>query len=182
MGSSIVIGIDPGSSGAIGFLSLDGETAWTVRLSKLTDQELAKELISHKDDIVRAYLENVHSTPMAGVKASFTFGQAFGRIQGMLAALEIPVERITAGAWRKGVGLATMKGGLTSRLERKKQAKARSQAMFPKVKITNEDGDCLLIAEYGRRQMVGNATWTTDPAGQPQLDALLGAIGLSNRP
>jgi Holliday junction resolvasome RuvABC endonuclease subunit len=138
------IGIDPGKNGGIAWIA-DGKPC----VEKMP--ETAKELweliesiqFSGFDHAIKAYVEQVHSSPQMGVKSAFTFGQGFGQIEMALTAAGIPFERVRPQAWQKSMGCLT-RGD-------KNVSKRRAQELFPSLKITHATADALLIAEYGRR-------------------------------
>lgn len=139
-----IIGIDPGSNGSIAWI---GDFKPCVEKMPDTLQDLW-ELIR---DIqyqgfamkVKAYIEQVHSSPQMGVKSAFTFGNGFGHLEMALTAAGIPFERVRPQVWQKAMGCLT-KGD-------KNVSKARAQELFPSIKCTHAISDGLLIAEYGRR-------------------------------
>ena len=117
-------------------------------------------------------------TPMPGFGASnFTFGWHLGFWQGLIAPHAAALLLVRPKVWQKALGLAVPpekrpkgedKKAHSKRLrEKKKAAKDRSIALcgrlFPQVKLVlpgsrvAHDGmaDALLIAEYGRRTMLG---------------------------
>lgn len=136
----IVIGIDPGLSGAIAAIG-DGEPRW-IKLDS-TERDIADWM---KNDLWQfAFIEKVHSMPKQGVASSFKFGQSYGFLRGLLVGAEIPFEEVSPQRWQKAMECLT-KGD-------KNVSKSRAQQLFPKVKITHANADALLIAEYGRRLM-----------------------------
>jgi crossover junction endodeoxyribonuclease RuvC len=56
-----------------------------------------------------AIIEKVGARPGQGVSSMFRFGQSFGTIIGVVAALQIPVRFVTPGRWKKHYGLAADK-------------------------------------------------------------------------
>ena len=136
------IGIDPGKSGAIAFIPSDGEP-WTVR-NDCGPHDLAEELGGCEEHECFAHLEKVHSSPQMGVKSAFTFGQSFGELRGILAALRVPFEEVSPAKWQGDMKCRT-KGD-------KNVTKRKAQELFPSLKITHANADALLIAEYCRRQ------------------------------
>jgi hypothetical protein len=147
-----ILGIDPGKNGGIAWH--DGEQ---MRVEKMPDTicevwELI-DMIRHLefaiprmpgDHGLKAYIEQVHSSPQMGVKSAFTFGQGFGRLEMALTAAGIPFERVSPQAWQKAMGCLT-RGD-------KNVSKAKAQELFPHLKITHATSDATLICEYGRRQ------------------------------
>lgn len=145
----MIIGIDPGASGGIVFLTTEGSVITATKLDG-TETDVASNLRSSiigSETRPFAFLESVHSMPKQGVASSFKFGQSFGFLRGCLISLEIPFELVTPQAWQKAMGCLT-KGD-------KNVSKAAAQRLFPKEKVTHAIADALLIAEYGRRVIAG---------------------------
>ena len=106
-----LVGIDPGISGAISILR-DGNISMVVDMPTMTEgtkskkqinaAELAniltKENISHEDRVI---LENVSAMPGQGVTGMFSFGQSFGVIKGVCAALKLPIFFVRPSKWKK---------------------------------------------------------------------------------
>lgn len=76
---------------------------------------------------------------------AFALGVKYGMLQGMVMALGIRLEMVTARKWQKITGLS--KEGL-SRTEWKGKLKALAQRLYPDVKITLKTADALLIYEW----------------------------------
>jgi Holliday junction resolvasome RuvABC endonuclease subunit len=149
-----IIGIDPGTNGAIAWIA-DGKPCVEKMPETLQDLwELIENIaISSRIEAggihqtsIKAYIEQVHSSPQMGVKSAFTFGNGFGRLEMALTAAGIPFERVRPQAWQKALGC--LSGG------DKNKTKARAQELFPAIKCTHAVSDALLIAEYGRRQFI----------------------------
>ena len=141
----IVLGIDPGASGAIVALSMDVEQR-TVTMFKLsqTEADIAVWLEGLCDQVMpHAFIERVHSMPKQGVSSSFKFGQSYGFLRGLLCGFAIPFEEVSPQKWQREMGCLT--GG------KKNVSKQKAQQLFPREKITHATADALLIAEYGRR-------------------------------
>ena len=106
-----LVGIDPGISGAISILR-NGNISMVVDMPTMTEgtkskkqinaAELAniltKENISHDDRVI---LENVSAMPGQGVTGMFSFGQSFGVIKGVCAALNLPIFFVRPSKWKK---------------------------------------------------------------------------------
>jgi len=143
-----VIGIDPGKSGGIAWIT-DGKPC----VEKVPDttgdlwgliQDIVVSAMSGYNVTFKCYIEQVHSSPQMGVVSAFTFGQGFGQLEMALTAAGIPFERVRPQVWQKAMGCMT-KGD-------KNVSKAKAQELFPSMKITHATADALLIAEYGKRQ------------------------------
>jgi hypothetical protein len=141
------IGIDPGKNGGIAWIA-DGKAC--VEKMPETLQDLWELIVSISLNAgtggigVRAYLEQVASSPQMGVKSAFSFGQGFGHLEMALTAAGIPFERVRPQVWQKALGCMT--GG------DKNITKRRAQELFPGHKISHATADALLIAYYGSKQ------------------------------
>lgn len=108
---TVYCGIDPGLTGALAFLNI--ETAKlsvfdmpTVKVS--TGEKTRSVLVPDKlADLVdrhnptKSLIENVHSTPNDGHVGAFTFGKATGIVIGVFAGINLPLEQVTPGKWKK---------------------------------------------------------------------------------
>lgn len=133
------IGIDPGKSGAI--VIAKGDKSEVIRLDQ-TDHDIAGQFEQAIAFPSVAVLENVHSSPQMGVRSSFTFGESFGFLKGLLAAYAIPYSLVTPQVWQRKMGCLT-KGN-------KNITKQAAQRLWPGEKITHRDADARLLAEYCR--------------------------------
>ena len=148
----LTIGIDPGLSGAIAFISDDGLPC-VYDLPVMRDKSLAwidgaalQSLIINEREgrNATARIERVSAMPGQGVSSSFQFGVGFGSILGVLQALSIPIEFVTPGVWKKFYGLDSDK----------KAALYKARLLYPDVDLhlAKHDGraEALLIARYAR--------------------------------
>ena len=136
------IGVDPGASGGIAFLSsIDGQPHATKMPETERDVWLALSTWDRTNAF--AVIEAVHSMPKQGVASSFKFGRSYGFLRGCLIASGIPFEEVTPQKWQKALGCMS-RGD-------KNVTKARAQQLFPGLKITHATADALLLAEYARR-------------------------------
>ena len=98
----LVIGIDPGLSGAIAILE-DKKVLNILDMPVMTEGKKNKRQINsaqlvniikkniHKTDEISVVVEQVNAMPGQGVTSMFNFGQTFGAIKGVCAALELPI-------------------------------------------------------------------------------------------
>ena len=154
------IGIDPGANGAMVAILETGEVK-ILRFGKCTD----KEIYEFANDLAFDYecfciLEKVHSMPGQGVSSTFTFGNNFGFIRGILTATRIRFDDKAPRVWQKVLGITPRvtgkKEGETeeSKTEFKRRVREKAEQLFPEVKMTNDIADALLIAEFTRRTHV----------------------------
>ena len=111
----IIVGIDPGVSGAISIIR-DGKISMIYDMPIMLDgtkskrqinaAELAniffQEKIGEDDKII---LESVSAMPGQGVTGMFSFGQSFGVIKGVCAALKLPLHLVRPVKWKKHYNL-----------------------------------------------------------------------------
>ena len=155
----IVIGIDPGLSGAVAFYdtvegTIEVADMPVVELSRngKNKREISAALLSgiltrHK--VEAAFLERVNAMTGQGVTSVFSFGRSSGIVEGILAAYDIPTTLVTPQAWQKAVGQRSGKDG--SR-ERAMQLFPAQADLFSRKK---DDGrsDAALIAYYGAKTL-----------------------------
>lgn len=150
---SIVIGIDPGVSGAYAVVST-GEIIVADRLpvikngksSRINGTELAA-LLREYDDASMCWIERVGAMPGQGVSSTFTFGHSAGVVEGVVSALCIPVSLVTPQTWKKRAGLiGTDKDAARSRAI---QLYPRQAQLFDKKGLGQAIADAVLIARFG---------------------------------
>jgi len=140
----MIIGIDPGQSGAIAFFRDSGMEVFPFsKYTPLDSVGLIEERLGIDARTV-CYIERVASRPKQGVASSFKFGKHFGMYLGIMTALRIPLNYVTPSVWQRDLQCLS-KGD-------KNVTKRRAQELFPAHKITHAVADAMLIAEYGRRQ------------------------------
>ena len=117
----IIIGIDPGISGAICFIR-NGKIIDVVEMPSMADGKKNKRQVngaevtnifkrvinlnhgktSGKDENeVKVVIEHVTAMPGQGVTSMFNFGQSFGVIKGICAALQLPIYFVRPAKWKK---------------------------------------------------------------------------------
>jgi len=141
----IYIGIDPGQSGAIAFVS--DEWIEAIPFAKTTPRDISEvihEVFKYEpDEQMHAFIEQVNAMPGQGVSSTFKFGVNYGLWQGLLTACGVPFERVTPAKWQ--TAMRCRSGG------DKNITKRAAQELFPDLKIIHATADALLIAEYCRR-------------------------------
>ena len=107
-----VIGIDPGLSGAIAVLEnnkvLNVFDMPVMSEGKKNKRQLNSALLVDiiKENIglneeVAVIVEQVNAMPGQGVTSMFNFGQTFGAIKGICAALNLPIFFVRPSKWKK---------------------------------------------------------------------------------
>ena len=114
----LIIGIDPGISGAICFFE-DGQVKEIIDMPVMTDGKKNKRQINGpqvyneisarinklaKKDII-VVIEQVSAMPGQGVTSMFNFGQSFGVLKGICSAMQLSMFFIRPVKWKKYFGL-----------------------------------------------------------------------------
>lgn len=110
----LVLGIDPGLSGALAWLDPKANQIVFMYDSPVYkngdkyefDVPGAAQIISnHVADTDLAVVERVHSMPKQGVASTFKFGYTAGSVYGILCALGIPTVLTDPQSWKSAYGL-----------------------------------------------------------------------------
>lgn len=142
--SMVYVGVDPGMRGGLAILE-DG----MVTVIPCDYKEYASQLSALDPAYTIVTIENVHAMPKQGVSSTFSFGEGFGKIQGILIALGFKYEKVEPKVWKKHFGLS----------KDKDESIHLARETFPCVSLLptprckkDSDGmaEALLIAKYGR--------------------------------
>lgn len=156
----IYLGIDPGKKGAIAAIetNLDGDIEYIDAMPFVNEIDymhfLEDRLAFRKAVSFRCCLEKVGPHPGEGVKSSFSFGENFGFIRGLLVACKIPYQLVLPQKWKREFSLGSDKNESIEVCRR----------LFPDIDLRasersrkDHDGmaEALLMAEYARRKFGG---------------------------
>lgn len=150
----IVIGIDPGLGGAIGFLKngvflgvedmpivSKGSGSVKYEVSPAGVKELILKHTSADDEVV-AVLERVNAMPGQGVSSVFSLGDSFGCARSVLACLGLETFYTTPVTWKKHFGIPADK----------EFSRALAVRTFPTAPLTLKKhvdrGEALLMARW----------------------------------
>jgi crossover junction endodeoxyribonuclease RuvC len=109
-----ILGIDPGLDGAIAVLTEDGALLAIHDMPTIAGEgaknrrSISSPLLAHiirTAAPVKAYCELVGPRPTDGVVGAFGFGRSRGQIEGVLAALCVPVEMIAPPTWKRAASI-----------------------------------------------------------------------------
>ncbi len=152
----IIIGIDPGLSGAIAILQnnkvksiFDTPVMSEGKKNKrqLNSAQMVKLIKSNISDVEETVVvvEHVNAMPGQGVTSMFNFGQTFGAIKGICAAIGLPIFFVRPAKWKKHFELINSS---------KDASRTKAIEMYPaisdqlsKKKDVNK-ADAILIARY----------------------------------
>lgn len=151
--SEVILGVDPGKSGALAFLDTALNRISVVDMpvvpvgkgkrNEVCASTLFKILDNYRPD--RAFIEDVWSLPSDGHVGAFSFGDAYGTIKGAIGAYGVGFSRVLPNVWKKNLKVPADK--VLSR--------ARAQELFPDnngvFRRVRDDGraESAMIALYG---------------------------------
>jgi crossover junction endodeoxyribonuclease RuvC len=160
-----IIGIDPGLSGGIAVLEnkrvlsiFDMPVMSEGKKNKrqLNSAQLVtiiKENIQSNDEVV-VVVEQVNAMPGQGVTSMFNFGQTFGAIKGVCAALGLPIFFVRPSKWKKHFELINSS---------KDSSRTKAIEMYPafsnqlaKKKDVNKSDAILIARFYTETRLIDN--------------------------
>ena len=151
-----IIGIDPGLSGAIAILE-NNKVLGIFDMPVMSEGKKNKRqlnsamlvsMIKENVDLsleVSVVVEQVNAMPGQGVTSMFNFGQTFGAIKGVCAALELPIFFVRPSKWKKHFELINSS---------KDASRTKVIEMYPKLsnqlskKKDVNKSDAILIARF----------------------------------
>ena len=110
----LIIGIDPGITGSICFFE-DGKIIDVVEMPNMAEgkknkrqvngaqiyHEISKRIKNFEKKDIKVIIEQVAAMPGQGVTSMFNFGQSFGVLKGICAAMQIPMYFVRPAKWKK---------------------------------------------------------------------------------
>ena len=114
----LIIGIDPGISGAICFFQ-NGEITDVIDMPSMADgkknkrqinsqqvfNEVSERIINIPKKEIIVVIEQVSAMPGQGVTSMFNFGQSFGVLKGICSAMQLSMYFVRPAKWKKYYGL-----------------------------------------------------------------------------
>ena len=154
----LIIAIDPGINGAICFFE-NGEVKDVIEMPTMAEGKKNKRQVNghqmfnelsfriKKYDIqnINVVVEQVSAMPGQGVTSMFNFGQSFGVIKGICAAMQLPIFFVRPAKWKKHFELINTQ---------KDASRTKAIEMFPKIssilskKKDSNKADAILIASF----------------------------------
>ena len=141
----LIIAIDPGVSGGIA-IGVDSPVLYPMSETVHDLAELIRCAKDSADYPVEAHVELVGGFIGKAQPGSrmFTFGQSYGQVLGVLAALEIPTHLHRPQKWQALLGIGNS-AGCAKKHQWKAKLKAKAQQLYPSLKITLQTADALLL-------------------------------------
>ena len=153
-----IIGIDPGISGAISFFE-DGKILDVIDMPSMAEgkknkrqvngsqiyNEIKKRIKIVQKGKVCVVIEQVSAMPGQGVTSMFNFGQSFGVIKGICAAMQLPMHLVRPAKWKKYFNLLKTE---------KEASRTKAIEIFPQIshmlskKKDVNKADAILIASF----------------------------------
>ena len=110
----LIIGIDPGITGAICFFE-DGKIIDVVEMPNMAEgkknkkqvngaqiyYEISLRIKNLKKEEIKVVIEQVSAMPGQGVTSMFNFGQSFGILKGICSAMQLPMYFVRPAKWKK---------------------------------------------------------------------------------
>jgi len=114
---TIVVGIDPGVSGAVAFAfpgGLEVRDMPTVEVRgkrHVCPHGLRRILEGHNlQEVAAVVLEHVQGVQGTGATSAFSFGRSFGVVEGVVAGLKLPLRLVRPQLWTKDLSVSRDKG------------------------------------------------------------------------
>ena len=154
----LIIGIDPGISGAICFFE-DGKILDVIEMPTMAEgkknkrqvngsqiyNEILKKINKSENQNTRVIIEQVSAMPGQGVTSMFNFGQSYGILKGICSAMQLPMYFVRPAKWKKYFNLINSE---------KDASRTKAIEIFPyfssqlsKKKDSNK-ADAILIASF----------------------------------
>ena len=154
----LIIGIDPGISGAICFFE-NGEVKDVIDMPTMAEgkknkrqingrqifNEISNRINNYNSKNINVIVEQVSAMPGQGVTSMFNFGQSFGIIKGICSAMQLPIFFVRPAKWKKYFDLIN---------SQKDASRTKAIEMFPKIssilskKKDSNKADAILIASF----------------------------------
>ena len=154
----LIIGIDPGISGAICFFE-DGEVKDVIEMPSMADgkknkrqvngSQIYNEIFLRIKDLPKknifVVVEQVSAMPGQGVTSMFNFGQSFGIIKGVCSAMQLSMYFVRPAKWKKYFNLIKTE---------KDASRTKAIEIFPYIsqklsrKKDSNKADAILIASF----------------------------------
>ena len=154
----LIIGIDPGISGAICFFE-NGEVKDVIDMPTMTEgkknkrqvngaqiyNEISRKVKKMEKHNVRIIIEQVSAMPGQGVTSMFNFGQSFGILKGICSSMQLPMYFVRPAKWKKYFNLIN---------SQKDASRTKAIQIFPYFssqlsrKKDSNKADAILIASF----------------------------------
>jgi hypothetical protein len=160
---STVVGIDPGITGAVGYISDRGYGAFDIPVMTASEKgkikwmvdaaELGAMFVDHipgRFNEMTVALEQTSAMPGQGVASMFSMGDSFGACRGVAAILGFSVTLVRPAQWKKEMGVAKQRGEDAD--AGKEKALELARELFPAAPLSRRKdhnrAEALLLAHW----------------------------------
>ena len=154
----LIIGIDPGISGAICFLK-NGKVIDAIEMPSMASgkknkrqvngaqiyNEISQKIKNFEKKNIKVVIEQVSAMPGQGVTSMFNFGQSFGVLKGICSAMQLPMYFVRPAKWKKYFNLINSE---------KDASRTKAIQIFPYIssqlskKKDSNKADAILLASF----------------------------------
>ncbi len=154
----LIIGIDPGITGAICFFE-DRKIIGLIEMPNMAVgkknkrqvngaqvyNEIFERIKNYNKKDIKVVIEQVSAMPGQGVTSMFNFGQSFGVLKGICSAMQLPMYFVRPAKWKKYYSLINSK---------KDASRTKAIEIFPYIstqlskKKDSNKADAILIASF----------------------------------
>ena len=157
------IGIDPGSKGYITIYNAE-KGNYHISIADHSFSEIGMMLgrVKEKYPDVFAVMEEVHAVYGSSARGTFSFGEVFGLLQGLLIATKIPYHLVQPKEWQKEIWINADKVFKTAHtIDTKATSLNAAERLFPGYdfkrtpackKADDNKVDSMLICEFAKRK------------------------------
>lgn len=168
-----LIAIDPGSKGFIAARTQQGTLAFHALADNTTAQtaDFLRQLALNANGNIACCIEEIHAIFGASAKSTFSFGETFGTLKGLLTALNIPYHLVPPKTWQREIWTAsdkvtkttTKNNKTTHSIDNKATSINAATRLFPNTSLCrtpnckkpdDNKADALLILEYAKRKNI----------------------------
>jgi crossover junction endodeoxyribonuclease RuvC len=142
----IIMGLDPGVSGAIAFYDCLTKSIVAhdtpVVAGEIDCDTLSRMILEAKPNV--CIIEHVHAVRGNGVTSSFNFGKSYGMVRGVVACCNVPLHLVSPSVWKRHFKLKADK----------EESRALALMTWPGVNMFGRKKDhgraeAALMAKYG---------------------------------
>lgn len=160
----MILGIDPGITGALAVYGADGLhihdmpvlATRATRKRRVVDARSLAVLVDNlnPENIEMAVVEQQQAMPRQGVSSSFGLGRSMGVVEGILAAYGVPMTVVPPARWKRDLSVPAAKDG----------ARERATQLFPasahhwERRAQHGRAEAALLAWWGRRVLFRGST------------------------
>jgi crossover junction endodeoxyribonuclease RuvC len=158
----VILGVDSGVSGALAAVTVSGQILWTDHMPTITHTSprgkrtrlvdvdgLKAAIVAYSP--AHAVIEAAASRPNQGVAGVFAYGRAYGVVEGVMGACDVPFTVVPPQVWKRHFSLS-------KKADDYRAAKAESLNLVRSMYGV----DLPLVKDHGRAEAILIARWRID--------------------